>query len=283
MTRLEKTIKKDWKTYTPSEQKLGSFFLGHLRELPFETAASIAQRVDVSPMTVGRYIRKLGYVDLRDIKDELRADAAEDGRLGVATQATFAPASLTAKIKGVTDVHRIPDSADWPRIVSMVATASVVRVASFQVGRFLGLGFATFLQNLRPGVHFCDGAEGSYGDILLDPDPDACLILIDFRRYSRHFRLLAEEAAARNIRTLIITDVYCHWARGLSDSVLMIETDFGIRSLSMAQLLFELLLAGVANELQGAHARMDQLHQLREKFVGFVDSEDARRRKSSME
>ena len=44
-----------------------------------------------------------------------------------------------------------------------------------------------------------EGSDGSYADILLDPDPGVCLVLIDFRRYSRHFRQLAEEAAARKI------------------------------------------------------------------------------------
>jgi DNA-binding MurR/RpiR family transcriptional regulator len=281
VSSLEETIKKDWKTYTPAEQKLATFFLAHLQELPFETAASIGKRVKVSPMTVGRYIRKLGYADLRDIKDELRAVAADRGWTEEVSRTTFASASLKAKIKGVTEVHKIPDSAEWSRIVSMIASAKVVRVASFQAGRFLGLGFATFLQSLRPGVYFSDGADGSYGDVLLDPEPNACLILIDFRRYSRHFRLLAEEAATRNIRTVIFTDVYCHWARALTDDVLMIETDFGIRSLSMAQLLFELLLAAIAAELKGTGERVDQLHKLREKFIGVVGSETSRRRKSS--
>jgi DNA-binding MurR/RpiR family transcriptional regulator len=275
---IEETIKKDSRTYTPSEQKLATFFLAHLAELPFETAASIGKRVKVSPMTVGRFIRKLGYAHLRDIKVELRASTVERDWAEV-SRTSFAPTSLQAKIKGVGEVHKIPEQPEWPLIVSMIAGASVVYVASFQVGRFLGLGFATFLQNLRPDVRFCDGVDGSYGDILLDPDPDACLILIDFRRYSRHFRLLAEEAAARNIRTVILTDYHCHWARRLTDHVLMIETDFGIRSLSMAQLLFELLLAAVAAELNEPDARMDRLHQLREKFIGFVGGEDLRRRK----
>ena len=92
--------------------------------------------------------------------------------------------------------------------------------------------------------------------------------------------MLAEEAAARNIRTIIVTDVYCHWARALTDNVLMIETDFGIRSLSMAQMLFELLLAAIAAQLEGTGERADQLNQLREKFVGFVGSETPRRRKN---
>ena len=40
MLRIEKTIKEDWNSYTPSEQKLATCFLNHLNELPFETAAS---------------------------------------------------------------------------------------------------------------------------------------------------------------------------------------------------------------------------------------------------
>jgi len=279
MPRLEQTIKQEWESFTPSEQKLGTFFLQHLQELPFETAASIGQRVAVSPMTVGRYIKKLGYADLRDIKDELRANPVDGSRTGGDVYgASFASAPLQAKIKALEDVYKIPESAEWRRIVSLIASASVVYVASFHVGRFLGLGFATFLHNLRPRVFFSDGADGSYGDVLLDPDPGACLVLIDFRRYSRHFRMLAEEAAARNIRTVVLTDVYCHWARAFSENVLMIETDFGIRSLSMAQLLMELLLAAVASELEGQQSRVEAVHELREKFVGFVGAEDSRRR-----
>ncbi|HEY1928154.1 MAG TPA: SIS domain-containing protein, partial [Caulobacteraceae bacterium] len=257
-----------------------TYFLARLQELPFETAASIGKQVEVSAMTVGRFIRKLGYSDLGEIKAELRAGAVDLAWSEEVSRAAFASASLKARIKGVTEVHKIPETPEWPRIVSMIASAKVVRVASFQVGRFLGLGFATFLQSLRPGVYFSDGGDGSYADVLLDLEPDACLILIDFRRYSRHFRLLAEEAAARNIRTIILTDVYCHWARALTDNVLMIETDFGIRSLSMAQLLFELLLAAVAAQLEGTSERADQLNQLRERFVGFVGSETPRRRRN---
>ncbi len=275
MLRIEKTIKDDWKSYTPSEQKLATFFLNHLQELPFETAASISKHVKVSPMTVGRYIRKLGYADLRDIKDELRASSGDNTWNATdVSKATFVPASLKAKMKGLVDVYKIPQSSDWPRIVSLIASASVVHVASFHVGRFMGLGFASTLQSQRPRVYFSDGSDGSYADILLDAEPGACLVLIDFRRYSRHFRLLAEEAAARNIRTVILTDVYCHWARALTENVLMIETDFGIRSLSMAQLLFELLLAAVANELKGTEKRVEAVHQLRQKFVGFAGPED---------
>ena len=58
-------------------------------------------------------------------------------------------------------MRELPNTPEWPRIVSLLASARSVHVASFQVGRFLGMGFATFLQTLRPRVHFAEGADGS--------------------------------------------------------------------------------------------------------------------------
>ncbi|HEY1562628.1 MAG TPA: MurR/RpiR family transcriptional regulator [Caulobacteraceae bacterium] len=270
MAGIEEAIRRDLKTCTPAEQKLANYFLNHLRELPFETAASIGRRLEVSPMTVGRYLRKLGYARLDDIKQELRAAG---WRAAPATGETFASDPLKAKIKALTDVYQIPDSPEWPRIVSRLAHASAVYVASFEVGRYIGLGFAAFLQNLRPRVHFAETGDGAFADILLDPDPDLCLVLIDARRYARNFRLLAEEAAARGVRTVILTDVYCHWARAVTDDVLMIETEFGVRSLSMLQVLMELLLSAVAAELKGAESRIEAVVELRKKFTGFAEGE----------
>jgi DNA-binding MurR/RpiR family transcriptional regulator len=270
MAKIETAIRQALATSTPAEAKLANYFLSHLNEVPFETAASIGRRVEVSAMTVGRYIKKLGYADLRDIKEELR----EAGWAGppVAGEA-FATDTLKAKIKALTDVYRAPLAPEWPRIVSRIAAASEVYVASFEVGRYLGLGFATFLQSLRPRVYFSELGDGSYADILLDPDPSRCLILIDARRYSKNFRLLAEESTRRGVPTVILTDVYCHWARKLTDDVLMIETEFGVRSLSMLQLLMELLLAAVAAELSGAEARIDEVVELRRKFTGFGEAD----------
>lgn len=270
MSGVEEAILRDLKACTPAEEKLAAFLLNHLRELPFETAASISRRLGVSPMTVGRYIRKLGYARLDDIKQELRAAG---WRAAPTTGETFASDTLNAKIKALTDVYQIPLLPEWSRIVGRIAHATEVHVASFEVGRYIGLGFATFLQNLRPRVHFAETADGSFADILLDATPGMCLVLIDARRYAKNFRLLAEEAAARGVRTVILTDVYCHWARAVTDDVLMIETEFGVRSLSMLQLLIELLLSAVAAELHGAERRIEAVLELRKKFTGFAEGD----------
>lgn len=273
MLNLETVLKRDWKKFTASEQRLATFFLQHMQELPFETAASIAQRLAVSPMTVGRFLKKIGYGDLRGVKASLRAAAPESGWLSrQITRALFDDAPLNAKIKALTDAHHLPRGAEWPGIVSLLAAADKVNIASFQLGRFLGLGFASALHTIRPNTHFADGSDGAYVDALLDSGSRSCLVLIDFRRYSRHFRLLAEEAAARKIPTVIITDVYCIWAREVTQHVLLLETGFDSswERLSVAQTILELLLVDVAKRVKGREKRYEAIHQLRSKFVGFI-------------
>lgn len=277
MLSIETVIKKSWRTFTLSERRLGTFFLQHLEELPFETAASIAERVGVSPMTVGRFLKKLGYGDLRGVKTTLRADSPESGMLSrQITRKLFDNAPFKSKVKALAGVHRSPTGTEWPAIVSLLSTARRVHVASFQLGRFIGLGFASALQTIRPYSYFADGSDGGYIDALLDSDPKCCIMLIDFRRYSRHFRLLAEEASARKIPLVILTDVYCHWAREVTDHVLLLETDFDSswERIGVAQTLLELLLVDVAKHCKDRAQRYEAIHQLREKFVGFEKIDD---------
>jgi DNA-binding MurR/RpiR family transcriptional regulator len=231
-------------------------------------------------MTVGRYIKKLGYTDVRDLKEELRADERAWNVAGIPKDA-YSQASLKAKIEALVGVYKLQQQPEWPRIVSLIAHAPCVQVASFQTGGFVGLGFATILRGLRPHVNYSDGSDGSYADILLDSNPGTCLVLYDVRRYSGHFRLLAEEAAARKIETVIVTDVHCEWARTLTELVLSIDAEFGLQSISMAQAVMELLLTSVADDLKGSRARAEEVHKLRAKFVGHIDADSDQRNKKT--
>src|SRR5579864_4227668 len=75
-TGLQKKLKDRWESFTTSEQKIATHLLHHIRDVPFETAASLGKRVGVSPMTVGRFLRNLGYEGVGDLKEELRGDGA---------------------------------------------------------------------------------------------------------------------------------------------------------------------------------------------------------------
>ena len=58
---LQIKLKRQRATYTTSEQKSAAYLLHNISGIRFETAASLGPRVGVSPMTVGRFLRTLGF------------------------------------------------------------------------------------------------------------------------------------------------------------------------------------------------------------------------------
>ena len=57
LNRIEATFSQ----LTPSEKRVASWMLAHAALIPFETAESVALTTGTSGITVGRFLRKLGY------------------------------------------------------------------------------------------------------------------------------------------------------------------------------------------------------------------------------
>ena len=273
---LKKKLKSRWHTFTASEQRIAGYLVQNLGGLPFETAASLGQRVGVSAMTVGRFLRKLGYAGVAEMKEELRGDTG-----WLKYYHSPAPAegpgardeNLEADIRAVSATHALARGEEWKAIVRLLASADRVSVASFQLGRFLGLMFASLLQQVRPHVTFTSGVDGAYTDVLIDSTEKSCVVLIDERRYSRHFRILAEEVASRGIPLVILTDAECYWARQLTPHVLMlpIQPQRAWHSFTAFGTLFNVLLGAVirARGSDAVYERIEQITAMRQQFIGF--------------
>lgn len=274
---LQKKLRDRWDGFTTAEQKIAAYLLQNPGGIPFENASSLGRRVGVSAMTVGRFLRNLGYDGLNDLKEELRGDAPwlqlYRNPDVVGDPATM-PESLKAEIHGITTAYALTRTPEWKAIVNLLVDADRVSVASFHQGRFLGLGFATLMQSVKPHTRFEEGLDGAYTDLLLDSTGKSCVLLIDFRRYSRHFRILAEECAARGIPLAIITDSQCYWARQLTDRVLMLpaEMERPWHNFTAAMSLLSLLIGAVTHAQGDMFDRIGDITQMRQKLVGYVEA-----------
>jgi DNA-binding MurR/RpiR family transcriptional regulator len=282
---LQKKLKSRWESFTTAEQKIATHLLHNVSGIPFETAASLGKRVGVSPMTVGRFLRNLGYAGLNELKEELRGDAPWLQLYATPEPATHSDAvseTLKAEIRGLTQVHALTRTAEWKAIVKLLVAADRVSVASFHQARFLGIGFAGLLQSVKPRTVFVEGLDGAYAEMLLDATDKSCVVLIDFRRYSRHFRILAEETAARGIPLAIITDSQCYWARQFTDNVVMLPVDPARvwHDFTATTSLLSLLITAVTREQGDMFERIGDITQLRQKLVGYVEAPVAEKRES---
>lgn len=275
---------------TKAEAAIANYMLTNLKSLPFETAASVAQRIGVSEASIGRYCRSIGFAHFKALKAQLQADLGDKAWLIGDPLRDFhersqqgdaeAARALEQELAAIVAVHEIAHTAEFAACIARLATCRAVHVAGFQTERYLAAQLAHGLQYLRPCVHLADLAGGNFADILLEDPDHSALVLIDARRYSRHALQLAAAARTRGLSVTLITDLYCDWGRGLASEMFAVPTDlnhFWDATSPMASLIGQ-LINGVFRQLGAeTETRMAQVSALYGDFVGHTgDARHAR-------
>jgi DNA-binding MurR/RpiR family transcriptional regulator len=265
-------LRENYDRFTVAERMIAGWMLDNMASIPFETGASIGERVGVSAMTVGRFFKSLGYSGLSALKDDLRGGMGDAPWLLPLATGGGPDARLKAETAAIADVYRLAETPEWAAIVRLLVAARAVNVAGFQSERGLAAGFAHLLGYVRPDVRSLDAGSGLYAEAL-DATPDDVLVLVDIRRYSRHFRLLAERAVEVGLPVVVVTDPYCPWVRDLTPHILSAEVSLGhfwdmnTALASLLNLLVDDVMRAIGTEK--VHARLAALSDRYSEFVGF--------------
>lgn len=268
-----------------ADRALAAYMLAELANLPFETAASLAAKVEVSEPTVGRFCRAIGYDGFKNLKNTLRNDMGDQpwligDRLRDLQERTKKPGEdqlakgLELEIAALVTVYEAAHTPEWDRLVKRLARAKSVFVVGFRTERGIAQFFTDQLQHLRDKVHLLDLASGSFANLLATEDAETALLIFEARRYSHNAQLLAIEAKSAGIPVTLITDPYCDWGHKIADEIFVVPTSFNLNWESTAQMasLANLLVNGVFIELgPEVEARMNMVSRLHSKLTGRVD------------
>lgn len=268
---------------TKTEKAIASYMLANLNGLPFENAATLAEKVGVSEPSVGRFCRNIGYRHLKELKGDLQGDIGDmpwligdrlkDYRARSRKGDDELARGLEMEIAALVSNYELAHSVEWKRAIKRLAKLPYIHVAGFQTERGLAQFLVNQLQYLRPGVNLVDLAAGNFSEVLLSDVKKSGLVLIEGRRYSRLAKLLATEAKRAGIPTTLITDAYCDWGRDLVDEMFVVPTDINQFWDSTAPVasLISLLINGIFNELGPAvETRMNEVSALYSRFTGYV-------------
>jgi DNA-binding MurR/RpiR family transcriptional regulator len=266
-----------------ADRAIASFMLAQIGVLPFETAASIAEKVSVSEPTVGRFCRAIGYQSFKDLKDHLKQDIGDkpwlisdrltDFQRRAREGEDHLAKSLQMEIAGLVAVYELARTPEWARVVKRLATSPAVFAAGFQTERGMAQIFVNQLQYLRDRVQLLDLASGNFAELLAAPQGQSTLVIFEARRYSRLAMVLAREAQKAGIPTTLVTDAFCDWGRELADEMFVVPTEFNLFWDSTAQMasLANLLVNGVFLELgPNVETRMNEIARLHSLFTGNV-------------
>ncbi len=232
VTRLQSAELRKSKT----DKLIAQYIERNLAELPFETAKSIATRLGISQMTVGRYLRRLGFDGLDEMKTALRR-----GRSNPAWQVKGPVARLQQDIRegkllaglvqqqidnlGV--VYELMTQPEWQQTIDALISASEVYVAAYQNVRGIAQYFASQLSYSRPRVSFMDGLNGTYAEALDGSVEGRVLFLHDVRRFASKARPRAAQARRAGVKVILLTDEFCPWASEVADIALIVPGSHG--------------------------------------------------------
>lgn len=283
-TGLLQQLEKRMESFTPAERSIANYILTNRREIPFETAASLAEKLGVSAVTVGRFCRALGYKHLRALKQDLRLSGGSAPWLVGDELTRFRERhdtseelrrSLEVEMASLVEVYHLVETPEWRTVVNLMIRSELIQIAGFQTERGLAQVLAHGLQYVREGVELVDLTSGFYGEVFARKAGKRCLVLIDIKRYSRQSYLMAERAAKDNIPLVMITDRYCDWARSFTSHIFAMPTEggqFWSSSVGMVCLINLLITSIVGKSGAAVEKRLEQVSTLFDEFTGFVNS-----------
>jgi DNA-binding MurR/RpiR family transcriptional regulator len=218
---LEGILRARMEDLSPSEQSVAGYMLDNAQMLPFETGTSIAQAVGVSEMTVSRFVRGLGFDNLRDLKNRLRISIAEkesdvdDYMARFQTRdddSAVLQESLRLDLEAVVKAYALAKSDLWGEAATALAGAGTVYVVGFQASKGLALDFASRLLWARPNVIFVENSSGTFGEIAMADPRDSLVVLVDTAAYAVRGVKLAGKLKELDMPLIIVTDKFSHWA-----------------------------------------------------------------------
>ncbi|NVK16379.1 MAG: MurR/RpiR family transcriptional regulator [Rhodobacteraceae bacterium] len=280
---LVKAIAKAEGGFTHMEKRIAAYFQARPEAVVVETNSEIARKLDLSPMTLTRFFRKLGFEDTADARNKIVQDTygpdnyRVDRRFETSfsrSQSEQSQSDLELSQASVTAAFAFRESALWQDVVGLVAESDAVHVTGFQTMYYLADGFSRRLSYLRDRVHLVDGIDGVYAGLLPEPKEKVTLIMMDVFRYGAHGPILAKLARERGIEVVILADEFCDWATGITPHVLRYpaETHFFLAMPQGISTGLNLLLQDVSSMLgDTARQRVKKLSEAQDHFGLFLD------------
>jgi hypothetical protein len=116
-TRLE----RDHDRFSPAQQALARYLLGHLGELPMMSAHEVAREAHCSPATVVRFAQALGFAGYPDLQRTVRRARTGLGAAAAAgggVEERRAVTSLALRLEGASPVLVAGDGGALPAVVA---------------------------------------------------------------------------------------------------------------------------------------------------------------------
>lgn len=215
-TTVRDMIRSQYDSLTQAERKLANALLENYPAAGLASITIVAQNADVSTPTVARMIQKLGFKGFPQFHQALRQEV--EAKLQGPTQrrenwAAEAPDShmlnrfADAVMGNLGQTLGNIDSSSFDRAVEQLSRQDRrLYVVGGRITRALADYAFTHFQAIRQRVTHMTSSAATWPHYVVDMQEGDTLLMFDVRRYETNLQRLAELAAERGVRVILITD-----------------------------------------------------------------------------
>lgn len=268
--------------FTKLELRIAAYLKSRPESVALETSAEIAQKLDVSPMTISRFFKKLGYESSAaaksQTKDGLYGPSAsriqhrfEEFNVALGTRDSRGDQAVA--MAGIQHALKHRQTENWRQTTRLLAHADSVFGIGFQTMHYLAAGLCIRLKYIRPNVHLLDATDGVYAELFTDTSANKALIIVDSFRYGANGPILAKAAKERGIDVIVFCDEFCEWAAEITDKIIVFpsESYFFLGLPVGIHFGLNLLLQDVIHQLgDDAKIHLEKLSIAQELFGNFI-------------
>ncbi len=215
---IAEKLREGLDSFSSTERRIAHRLLSEYPIAGLQSATELARSVGVSTPTVLRLVARMGYASYMDFQRTLREELAAQLSTplskfpGMPTQQAGMPETA---IEGFAEAVQgnIRETFANLTLTEFHSAAQLLTDPRSRVhlvgGRFtdaLALYLSVQLRILRPGVSHLQEQESNWRDQLLDMGKRDVLVIYDIRRYQPSLLRLANAAASRQVRIILLTD-----------------------------------------------------------------------------
>lgn len=270
-------IRAQYQDLTQTERKFAGALLEDYPGAGLASITEVAARAGVSTPTVARMVQKLGFKGFpqfhKALLNELQAKVSGPTARRAAW-ATEAPEEHLLNRFSQAVTHNLAqtfahvDSASFDASVAHLADDSgQLYLVGGRITRSLADYAFTHFQAIRPGVVHMTSSAATWPHYVLDMGAGDTLLIFDVRRYEQNLLRLAELAAERGVKIVLITDQWVSPVARVADQAFTcwVEIPSGWDSNIATMMLLEAMIAAVQE------ARWPEARERYEELDGIFD------------
>lgn len=210
---LEQRIRRTYESMSTKDRQLADIVLEFPGDVVMLSATELAEKAVVSKAAVSRFVRRLGYVDFKEVRTEIRAAQVAGEPIFFSRSDLLELQSSDAlqhhlenDISNLNRTLREADAELIERVSNHIVRANRVWCMGFRNSNFFAGYIRRQLVEIRRDVTLLPTPGQTLGEDLSGAGSDDLVIIVGLRRRTRQLQKVMQVLHARKVPILYFTD-----------------------------------------------------------------------------